>query len=206
MSKTVVITGGHGDIAKAIAEEIESSTDYKVLLPSKELLDVTNIDNISKYFKDVKPDILINNAGAIHIDGIAKNNVLVHKRVIEVNLTGVFACTSEALKHKPKAKIINIGSSAGTKVHGDWSSYCAAKAGVIMATSCWAEEGIDTICISPGRTSTKMRKSMYPNEDSSMLMKPRDFAKVVVKAMNNEYKNGINLAVNVSNVGDLINE
>ena len=105
-----------------------------------------------------------------------------------------------------KAKIINIGSSAGTKVHGAWSSYCASKAAVIMATKCWAEEGVDVICLSPGRTITKMRKSMYPNEDPNTLMKPEDFAIVVHQAINNKYSKGINLDVNISNVKELINE
>ena len=75
-----------------------------------------------------------------------------------------------------------------------------------MATKCWADEGLDTICISPGRTLTKMRKSMYPNENPNTLMMPVDFARVVVKAINNEYQRGINLDVNVNNVKELINE
>ena len=33
-----------------------------------------------------------------------------------------------ATQNNPDVLIINIGSSAGTKVHANWSSYCAAKA------------------------------------------------------------------------------
>ena len=186
----VVITGGSGDIAIAISNELKKdiSKNYEILLPRRTELDVTNIEMVHKYFQSTHPDILINNAGAILLEKIELNNIKKHKQVIDVNLTGVFACTGAVLSSNPNAKIINIGSSAGTKVHGEWSSYCATKAAVIMATKCWADEGIDTICISPGRTLTKMRKSMYPNENPDTLMKPEDFAIVVNKAINNKYK------------------
>ena len=202
--KKVVITGGNGDIAKAIGDLLRKKS-YDVYLPNRQELDVKNIELINKYFGLIKPEILINNAGAILLEKIQNNNIEHHKNVIDVNLTGVFACTGAVLNNNAGAQIINIGSSAGTKVHGEWSSYCATKAAVIMATKCWAEEGIDTICLSPGRTLTKMRASMYPNEDLSTLLKPEDFAQIVIKAINHEYENGINLDVTVNNVKELIN-
>ena len=120
----VVITGGSGDIAIAIANELKNDTskNYEILLPGRNELDVTDIEIINQYFKKVRPDILINNAGAILLEKIEKNNILAHKQVIDVNLTGVFACTGAVLSANPKAKIINIGSSAGTKVHGSLGS------------------------------------------------------------------------------------
>ena len=204
----VVITGGNGDIAVAIANELkkDSSQNYEVFLPGRDELDVTDIDKVNTYFEKIKPDILINNAGAILLEKIALNNIKTHKYIIDVNLTGVFACTGAALQNNQNAKIINIGSSAGTKVHGEWSSYCATKAAIIMTTKCWAEEGVDVICLSPGRTITKMRKSMYPDEDPNTLMKPEDFAIVVKNAINNKYEKGINLDINIDNVKEFINE
>lgn len=204
--KKVVITGGNGDIAKAIADELKRDSEhaYIVLLPTREQLDVTDVRCVNEYFRRECPDVLINNAGAILLDGIERNNIAEHRRVIAVNLTGVFACAGAGLQANPKLKIINIGSSAGTKVHGNWSSYCASKAAVIMATACWAEEGVDAICISPGRTVTKMRRSMYPNEEPNSLMRPEDFAVVVRRAMEGHYPRGCNLDVNVNNVKNYI--
>lgn len=203
----VVITGGSGDIAKAISSILSATGEYTVLTPSRKELNVTDIVSVNQYLSQEKPDILINNAGAILLEDIEKNNIEKHKHVIDVNLFGIFNCTGAALQNNPKAKIINIGSSAGTKVHGSWSSYCATKAAVIMATKCWAEEGVDAVCVSPGRTTTKMRTSMYPNEDKNTLMHPNDFAKFIYKIITtNNYKKGDNIDVNIKNVKELINE
>ena len=59
--KMIVITGGQGDIAKAIKNELMQ--EFEILTPGKEELDVTNIENVSKYFDEHIPDVLINNAG-----------------------------------------------------------------------------------------------------------------------------------------------
>lgn len=110
------------------------------------------------------------------------------------------------LKRNASAKIINIGSSAASKVHGTWSSYCAAKAGVVMATMCWADDGYDVVCISPGRTATKMRKGLYPDEDQTTLLEPENFAKVVRRAINGNYEKGSHINVTKQNVGELLND
>ena len=73
-----------------------------------------------------------------------------------------------------------------------------------MATRCWAEDGKRCVCVSPGRTETKMRKFLYPNEDSATLMKPDDFAQIVLYAAQGKYPNGANIDVNIGNVKQLI--
>ena len=204
MSK-VVITGGSGDIAGAIAAQMRG-LGCEVFTPTRAELNVANIKSVQDYFAKTTPDILINNAGAIVLDAIAHNDIAAHKNVIDVNLAGVFACVGALLRANKNAKIVNIGSSAGTKIHANWSSYCATKAAVIMATACWAAEGIDAVCISPGRTLTKMRKSMYPCEDPASLMSPEDFAKAVVAIIQRGYERGANIDVNLHNVKEFINE
>ena len=135
---------------------------------------------------------------------IAETDISVEKQSIDINLIGTFNCTNAVLKLNPATKIINIGSSAGTKVHGGWSAYCAAKAAVIMATKCWADEGVDVVCVSPGRTVSKMRKSLFPDEDQSTLLKAEDFAKIVIKAIHEEYPKGSNIDVNIQNIKELL--
>lgn len=202
----VVITGGNGDIAIAISKKLQKEGQYNVYRPSKYELDVTDINSVDRYFKNIKVDILINNAGMVIPQTIKDCNIDIIKSEIDVNLFGTFNCTACVLKYNKYAQIINIGSSAATKVHGTWSGYCASKAAIVMATKCWAEDGINVICISPGRTATKMRKGLYPDEDQLTLLNPKDFAEVVFLAIKGKYAIGENLNVNLQNVGDLIND
>lgn len=197
-----MITGGNGDIAKAIKNRLES--EFEILAPGKTELDVADVEQVAAYFSDHRPDILINNAGSVVSASIAECDITLEKKVIDINLFGTFNCTSAVLRHNPKARIVNIGSAAATKIHGTWSSYCASKAGVVMATRCWAEDGYDVICISPGRTATKMRKGLFPEEDPDTLLKPELFAEVVAKAVHGAYQRGEHINVTKDNVGVLL--
>lgn len=202
--KTIVITGGKGDIAQSIKKELEQ--EFIILTPGKEELDVTDIEMVDAYFNRQNIDILINNAGYVLPYSIGSCDLYSEKRAIDINLFGTFNCTAAVLKRNENAKIINIGSAAATKIHGTWSSYCAGKAGVVMATRCWADDGYDVVCISPGRAATKMRKNLFPEEDQSTLLKTEDFAKIIVKAVNGEYEKGSHINVTKQNVEELLND
>lgn len=200
--RKIIITGGEGDIAKAIKRKLENK--YIILTPGKKELDVTSIQQVEKYFTENTPDILINNAGYVAPMSIAECNIESEKKAIDINLFGAFNCAAAVLKKNKKAMIINVGSSAATKIHGTWSSYCASKAGIVMATKCWADDGYNTLCISPGRTATKMRKGLFPDEDQNTLLQPEDFAKIVEKAVEGQYERGQHINVTKDNIGDLL--
>lgn len=204
MTKKVVITGGQGDIAQAIVRKLEMAGEYEVLAPGKNELDVTNIGCVEKYFEKHVPDILINNAGYCVPQSIRSADLKKIEKSIGINLAGTFYCTASALKYNPALQIVNVGSSAATKIHATWSSYCATKAAVVMATKCWAEDGLYAVVISPGRTKTKMRKSLYPDEDQNTLMLADDFAEVVMKGVRKEYPSGTHVNVNKQNVKEII--
>lgn len=203
--KNIVITGGKGDIAIAIKNHLSKNTKYKLTNPGKNELNVLDFMSIDNFFKSNQVDVLINNAGYINPIILQEDSSDNEEASINTNLTGVFLCTMETLKHNPKALIINIGSSAGSSPHGNgWSSYCATKAAVIMATKCWAMEGIKAICISPGRSNTKMRNRLFPDEDQTTLLNPIDFAEVVEMAIEGEFPYGENIDVNVKNIKDIL--
>lgn len=204
--KRVLITGGKGDIAKAIAALLQEDGGYVVYAPSRQEMDVTDADSIRAAIDRFEPDILINNAGYVVPQSIKEADLSVIKKHIDINLTGTYYCTALALKKNSDLAIINIGSSAATKVHATWSEYCATKAAVVMATQCWAQDGLYAVCISPGRARTKMRKGLYPDEDQTTLLDPIDFAAVVMKAVRREYPTGSHINVNKQNVKELINE
>jgi len=178
--KKIVITGGSGDIAQAARQLLEK--EFIVYTPSKEELDITSTFEIKKYMEKIKPNILINNAGYIYREPIIKLNVLELKRHININLIGAAMCSKYAILNGADT-IINIGSTAGCDGKADWSAYCISKAGLIMLSDCLAKENIKAITLSIGRTNTKMRKKLFPNEDESTLLKPEDIANLIKKLL-----------------------
>lgn len=204
MNKKVLITGGSGGIAQAIKKKLDEEK-YIVYAPSRKEMDVTNWESIENVIKNFVPDILINNAGYVVPKSIKEADLESTKKHIEINLSGTYYCSEIALKYNPNLSIINIGSAAAIETHATWSEYCATKAAVVMATKCWAEDGIYSVVISPGRTRTKMRKSLYPDEDQTTLLEPDDFAKVVMKAVHKDYNSGTHIIVRRQNVNELLN-
>ena len=204
MNDKVLITGGNGGIAIAIKEELEVE-GYIVYSPGRHEMDVTDVTSIERVISDFVPDILVNAAGYVVPQSVKNANLESTKKHIEINLLGTFYCTQIALKYNPQLSIINVGSAAAVTTHATWSEYCASKAGVVMASKCWAEDGLYSVVISPGRTRTKMRKALFPDEDQDTLLEPVDFAKVVVKAVKKEYPSGTHIIVRKNNVRDILN-
>lgn len=195
MKKKVLITGGKGDIANAVANELARDNNFEVYAPGHSELDVTSWESIEKAIDAFIPDILVNAAGYCVPQSVKDADLARTLKHIEINLGGTYYCTEIALKKNPALEIVNIASAAATTVHPTWSEYCATKAAVVMATKCWAEDGLFAVAVSPGRTKTKMRKSLFPDEDQSTLMLPEDFAKIVVKAIHHEYPSGTHITV-----------
>lgn len=203
--KKVLITGGSGGIAQAIKTLLEED-GYNVLAPTRAEMDVTDWSSIESMMKYFVPDILINNAGYVVPKSVKEMDLESTKKHLDINIGGTFYCTGIALKYNPNLQIVNIGSAAAIESHATWSEYCASKAAVVMATKCWAEDGLYAVAISPGRTKTKMRKFLFPDEDQNTLLEPYDFAKVVMKGVRKEYPSGSNIIVRKQNVQQLINE
>lgn len=203
--KKVLITGGSGGIAQAIKSLLEKD-GYTVFAPTRYEMDVTSWESIDNVMKDFVPDILINNAGYVVPQTVKQMDLENTKKHFDINVGGTFYCTGIALKYNPDLEIVNICSAASIESHATWSEYCASKAAVAMATKCWAEDGLYAVAISPGRTRTKMRKFLFPDEDQSTLLEPDDFAKVVMKGVRKEYPSGSNIIVRKQNVQQLLNE
>lgn len=203
MKEKVLITGGNGDIAKALTDLLKLE-GYDVKAPGRNEMDVTDIQSIEACISNYKPDILVNNAGYVVPKSIKEADLENSKRHIDINLGGVFYCTEIALKYNPNLKIVNVGSAAAVETHATWSEYCATKAAVVMATKCWAEDDLYAVVISPGRTKTRMRKSLFPDENQNTLLEPLDFAKVLMKAIRKEYKSGTHIVVRKQNVQELL--
>lgn len=110
-----------------------------------------------------KVDILVNNAG-ITMDAMTlKMEASAFRRVLDVNVTGVFNCTKAFLPSMIKAgtgRIISTSSIAGTGGNVGQTNYAASKAAIIGMTKTWAKEfgpkGITVNAVAPGFIETEM--------------------------------------------------
>lgn len=160
--------------------------------------DVKNVVN-KTVEKFGKLDILVNNAGIFpKIKQLHEIDEDEWNEVLDVNLTGQFRFTKEAIPHlqKTAGSIINISSDAGLKAYQGFNAdaYSATKAALILLTKCWAleyaKDKIRVNCICPGVVDTDMTKSfMKTQKDREFLDsehpigrigKPEEVAKAIM--------------------------
>ena len=162
-SRTAVITGGEGDLAKAIRRLLEQD-GWTVHAPGRSEMDVTSPVSVEKFFSGITSlDLLINNAGVIADGYLTQMSERDYDRVMDVCLKGAFLCSQKAMwlmAKKRNGHIINIGSFSAIYGTAGQTNYAAAKAGLIGLTKSLAAEygskNVRTNCVLPGLLETKM--------------------------------------------------
>lgn len=114
-----------------------------------------------------KVDVLINNAGITKDAMMKKLTKEAWDAVINVNLTGVFNCTSAVLPQMLEQKsgvVLTTSSVVGIYGNLGQTNYAATKWGVIGMTKSWAKEmaknGLRFNCVAPGFIATEMVKKI----------------------------------------------
>ena len=184
-----VVTGGSRGIGAAVARAL-AERGAKVTLMSRSLdglskqadtlrkdydaivtalaCDVTDDASVRNAFAlateaNGAVQILVNNAGAAESAPFAKMTRAIWDRMLAVNLTSTYACTSEVIPAMLQAKsgrIVNIASTAGLRGYKTMTAYCAAKHGMVGLTRALALEtakhGITVNAVCPGYTDTEL--------------------------------------------------
>jgi 3-oxoacyl-[acyl-carrier protein] reductase len=126
-----------------------------------------------------KIDILIASAGITGPNAtLADYPIDAWKRVMDVNLNGVFYCNRAVVPYMQKSgygRIVNIASIAGKEGNANASAYSASKAGVIALTKSLGKELASTEirvnCVAPAAVRTPMFDQMTPQHLDFMLSK-----------------------------------
>lgn len=198
--KVALVTGGSRGIGYGTAK-ILSENGAIVILTSKNqerleksaseipntigiTADIRKTNDVKNVVKKIiekfgKLDILVNNAGIFpKIKQLHEINEDEWNEVLDVNLTGQFRFTKEAIPYlqKTSGSIINISSDAGLKAYQGFNAdaYSASKAALILLTKCWAleyaKDKIRVNCICPGVVDTDMTKPFLKTQNDKEFM------------------------------------
>lgn len=183
-----IVTGTTKGLGRALAEQLAASAANDVVTLSRSpdaiagvrncLVDLTEPAAIPQVLARALAEcrlanyaklVLINNAGVVSPVGLLENcDAADLDANIRVNLTAPLVLMQAFLigtrdRAVPRL-VINISSGAGKRPIAGWTAYCAAKAGVDMATRVAALEAADSgliICsLAPGVVDTQMQATV----------------------------------------------
>jgi len=214
--RVAIVTGGAGGLGYAMARrflddganvaiaDIDGEAAAAHAARSERALaeevDVTSADSAESMAAEVlrtwgRIDVLVNNAGiAGPTSPVSDYPVDVWRRVLDVNLVGVFHCTRACLPHmleRGDGRIVNVASIAGKDPNANMSAYSASKAGVIAFTRSVAKEtatsGVLVNCVVPGvidagltaRTTPEERELFRARVPMGRMGRPEELAELV---------------------------
>lgn len=209
-NKNVIVTGGGRGIGRAVALSfareganvcVTARTDTELAEVREEIAslavrgikyacDVSDREGVRRMVEFTlgefgSVDILINNAGAFVLKEFKDLAIEEWKRIIDVNLNGVFYCTHYVIPgmiEQGEGTIINISSMAGKKFYLKQTPYVAAKFGVVGFSKTLAAElkshNIKVHVICPGGVDTRLTKDHGFAPGSAI--KPQEIADIVL--------------------------
>jgi NAD(P)-dependent dehydrogenase (short-subunit alcohol dehydrogenase family) len=134
-------------------------------------------------------DVLVNNAGVFDRHSFEEQSPADWRKMLDVNLTGAFLVTREAidaLKASPRAHIFNIASVAAQRGFAGGAAYCASKYGLRGFGDALridlAPRRIRVSTVYPDSTDTAIFDRVPGDWDRSKMNKPEDVAAVVLAA------------------------
>jgi NAD(P)-dependent dehydrogenase (short-subunit alcohol dehydrogenase family) len=192
----VVLAGRRADALAATAAMAPAGS-RALAVPA----DVTDPASVRALFEQTKStfdrlDVLFNNAGmsapAIPLEDLTFEQ---WRKVVDVNLTGVFLCTQEAFKlmkaQTPRGgRIINNGSISATAPRPNSAPYTATKHAITGLTKSTSLDGrkYDIACgqIDIGNAATEMTAKMtegVPQANGTIAIEPRMDVENVARAV-----------------------
>ncbi|MCY4455805.1 MAG: SDR family oxidoreductase [Chloroflexi bacterium] len=222
--KVAVITGGGGGIGRASAllfvergarvviadlkedgghetVELAGGPEHAVFVRA----DTTSVDDVGRLMAAAvdafgRIDVLHNNAAIIErFDRIEDEPVERFRRVIDINLNGLFICSKAAVPHlRAQGGVIVNMSSMGAVGAANILAYGSAKAGVLALTrglsQQLAADGIRVNAIMPGLVETPMTAEgpaiARARREQLPVFQPEEMARAVAYAAEHEELNG----------------
>lgn len=187
MDRIALVTGGAQGIGRACAEALAEEGCRIVLADVKEAVhdtardlggtgyvcDMGDPEQVTGLFDRMEREVgaahvLVNNAGLAIASDFLEMPLEAFRRVIDVNLTGVFLATQRAGRAMVaggiKGAIVNMSSINAQVAIPAIAGYCASKGGVMQLTKvaalALAPHGIRVNAVGPGSIDTEMMASV----------------------------------------------
>lgn len=225
---TVVITGGSRGIGAAAVKLFAEKGHRVYFLYEKEhkaamavaeatgataiCCDVADGEAVKAAFSQIPDvDILICNAGIVHVGLMSQMEEQQWNRIFDVNVKGIFHCVNAAMPsflRTHSGSIITVSSMWGQVGASCEAAYSATKGAVIALTKALAQElgpsGIRVNCVAPGVIRTDMCADVAPDIMQELcdqtpvgrLGEPEDVAKAMLYLSEADFVTGQVLPVN----------
>jgi 3-oxoacyl-[acyl-carrier protein] reductase len=148
------------------------------------VVDLTRPESIANALRDVRADVVVNNAGVITKKPLTKLTPVEWHEMMDVNLNAIFHVTRSVLPgmiERRHGHIINIASIAGRSAFAGGTGYVATKHAVLGFSESLMLEvrefGVKVSVVMPGSVATDML--VGDNPDRRWMLKPEDVAEVV---------------------------
>jgi NAD(P)-dependent dehydrogenase (short-subunit alcohol dehydrogenase family) len=184
----LVIASRSQENLEATAAELRPDGATVVVVPTDVTVEAEVIALFERTMAEFgRVDILINNSGAFDGGPLEEMSLETWQKVLNVNLTGPFLCSREAMKLMKRqggGRIINIGSISAQMARMNSVPYTTTKHGLVGLTKASALEGrahnVVVSCLHPGNTLTERRGSSTAPQDQEPMMTTDELAQTVV--------------------------
>ena len=193
--KTVVVTGAGSGIGAAAAKHFVAeganvvlvgrtrdkledllgviADKNKVMIHEADVSDPAAVDTLIQATVDHFGglDVLVNNAGVADGGPIAEVDDEAWRKVLSINVDGVFYCTRAAMPHLKERGGCIVNTSSVSGLGGDWNfaTYNASKGAVSNFTRAVAldyrDTGVRVNAVCPSLTRSDLTEDMFDNEE-----------------------------------------
>lgn len=197
--KQFAIVGGNSDIGKEICKQLKEAGAKAISIARDDsdfTADGSSYAQINSAFSAIEKehgpiDGVVNCFGKLMIKGVRELSEKDMHELIDSNLmSAVYSC--KAARVKKGGALINIASSSYFRGRANYALYSSAKAALVNFTQALAEEWpeMHINALVPTRVNTKMRKSCFPSEDTSLLLTPKKVAESVISLLKDNQLTG----------------